>query len=70
MSQRELIAQAFAGDDVVAEFQEEKDTEIEKELPKTETASLLPGWGTWADKQKEPQWMIAAKQKADRLLFS
>ena len=66
MSQRALIAEAFAGDDVVAEFEAAKDEEAGRELPKIEAPSLLPGWGTWAGKQKEPQWMIAEKAKVER----
>ena len=31
-----------------------------------EEVSVLPGWGTWADQQKEPHWMKAANQKAQR----
>ena len=31
-----------------------------------EGVSVLPGWGTWADQQKEPHWMKAANQKAQR----
>ena len=66
MSQRELIAQAFAGDDVVAEFEAEKQDEAEKSLPKIEAPSLLPGWGTWAANQKEPEWIRTAKLKVER----
>ena len=28
--------------------------------------SVLPGWGSWAGQQKEPHWMKAANQKAQR----
>jgi len=27
---------------------------------------VLPGWGTWANQQKEPHWVKAANQKAQR----
>ena len=27
---------------------------------------MLPGWGTWANQQREPQWMKAANQKGER----
>lgn len=66
MSQRELIAEAFAGDDVAAEFEAEKAAEVEAELPGFEAPSLLPGWGTWASQQKEPKWMRDARAKAER----
>lgn len=66
MSQRDLIAQAFAGDDVIADFEAEKQEEAEKEGPKIEAPSLLPGWGTWASNQKEPEWMAKAKLKVQK----
>ena len=31
-----------------------------------EEVSVLPGWGSWAGQQKEPHWMKAANQKAQR----
>ena len=31
-----------------------------------EEVSVLPGWGTWANQQKEPHWVKAANQKAQR----
>lgn len=31
-----------------------------------EEVSVLPGWGSWANQQKEPHWMKAANQKAQR----
>lgn len=65
-SQRDLIAQAFAGDDVAAEFEAGKEAEIAADLPKVETPSQLPGWGTWASQQREPAWMIAARAKAEQ----
>ncbi len=64
--QRELIARAFAGDNVAAEFEAEKEAEAEKELPKIEAPSVLPGWGAWASNQKEPKWLAAAKLKVER----
>ncbi|KAG8896638.1 hypothetical protein FRB99_008790 [Tulasnella sp. 403] len=47
LRQRHLVAQAFAGDNVVEEFEEEKRREIEKTAPREEDVSV-PGWGTWA----------------------
>ncbi|OAC99453.1 hypothetical protein MUCCIDRAFT_148871 [Mucor lusitanicus CBS 277.49] len=46
-SQRELVARAFANDDVVAEFEDEKMAEIEEDGDKVEDLTL-PGWGAWA----------------------
>lgn len=51
--QQDVIAEAFAGDDVVAEFDEEKkrvaDDEDDKEVDVT-----LPGWGSWAGSGANP----------------
>ncbi|WWC85210.1 uncharacterized protein L201_000069 [Kwoniella dendrophila CBS 6074] len=47
--QRDLVAQAFAGDDVVEEFTREKEKQIELDAPKIEDTSL-PGWGSWGGK--------------------
>ena len=66
LTQRELIARAFAGDNVAAEFEAEKEAEAEGELPKIEAPSVLPGWGAWASSQKEPKWLAAAKLKVER----
>ncbi|KAI8887091.1 small-subunit processome [Backusella circina FSU 941] len=46
-SQRELVARAFANDDVVAEFEDEKMGEIQEDGDKVEDLTL-PGWGEWA----------------------
>lgn len=45
--QKNLILEAFAGDNVVSEFQEEKRKIVEDEDDKTEDLTL-PGWGGWA----------------------
>ena len=45
--QRMTIAQAFASDDVVEEFQQEKKTTEQRDVPKDIDLSL-PGWGSWA----------------------
>jgi len=46
MGQRHLVAQAFANDHVVMEFEEEKRREVEKNAPQKVDMSL-PGWGSW-----------------------
>lgn len=51
--QQNLIKEAFAGDDVVNEFNEEKARVIEEEDDKEEDLTL-PGWGDWAGSD-EPQ---------------
>ncbi|KAK9494847.1 small-subunit processome [Lipomyces doorenjongii] len=53
--QRELVKRAFAGDDVVREFQEEKQKTVEDEGDK-EVDVTLPGWGSWTGKGvRKPQ---------------
>ncbi|VDC05781.1 unnamed protein product [Peniophora sp. CBMAI 1063] len=44
--QRDLVAMAFAGDNVVQEFEEAKRREVEADAPK-EIDTTLPGWGSW-----------------------
>jgi U3 small nucleolar RNA-associated protein 14 len=66
LSQRELVAMAFAGDDVQAEFAAEKVAEAEAEAPAEEVPSQLPGWGAWAAQQRKPGWLAAAEEKAAR----
>ena len=66
MSQRDLIAAAFAGDDVQADFDAAKAVEAEAEAPSVEEPSQLPGWGAWASQQRQPQWLLTAKAKAQK----
>lgn len=44
---RELVRRAFAGDDVQAEFQDDKDQEVGEDETK-EVDGTLPGWGSWS----------------------
>ena len=46
--QRDLVAEAFAGDNVVQEFAEEKKRIIDEDAPKVEDTSL-PGWVCFFD---------------------
>jgi len=46
--QSELIKRAFAADNVAAEFHNEKEDLIKKDLPPHPLSSQLPGWGEWA----------------------
>jgi len=42
---------------------------VEGELPKTEVAKQMPGWGGWADDQARrpvPKWQKDAEKKAAR----
>ncbi|KAK4049460.1 hypothetical protein OIO90_005411 [Microbotryomycetes sp. JL221] len=47
--QRELVAKAFAGDNVLEDFEEEKRRITERDAPQEEDMTL-PGWGSWAGK--------------------
>ena len=59
--QRDLVARAFAGDNVIADFEAMKQQEIEADAPREEDLTL-PGWGTWGGKgvrkQKNPKKLI------------
>ncbi|KAF8633539.1 hypothetical protein AX15_001343 [Amanita polypyramis BW_CC] len=44
--QRDLVALAFAGDNVVQQFEETKNRDIAADAPK-EVDTTVPGWGTW-----------------------
>ena len=46
LSQKELVSQAFAGDDVVNEFAAERDAAQLGDAPREEDVTL-PGWGSW-----------------------
>lgn len=59
--QRDLVAQAFAGDNVVADFEAMKAVEIAADAPKEEDLTL-PGWGAWGGKGAR-KTSAAAKKK-------
>lgn len=44
--QRDLVALAFAGDNVVQEFEEVKRREVASDAPR-EVDTTIPGWGSW-----------------------
>ncbi|KAF9014157.1 Utp14 protein-domain-containing protein [Cyathus striatus] len=44
--QKDLVARAFAGDNVVQQFEEAKEHEVEADAPK-EIDTTIPGWGSW-----------------------
>ena len=52
--QQDVIAEAFAGDDVVAEFEQEKTRVADDEGDKEEDVTL-PGWGDWAGSGVNPR---------------
>lgn len=45
-TQREIISEAFEDDDIIEEFNKEKQDEIDRDKPKDIDLSL-PGWGSW-----------------------
>lgn len=65
--QRKLMSEAFADDDVVAEFKKAKDKLTEEETPK-DVNLYLPGWNDWAgpgikvNKNKRKKYTIKAKK--------
>ncbi|KAJ7746552.1 Utp14-domain-containing protein [Mycena metata] len=72
--QRDLVALAFAGDNVVRDFEDAKRREIASDAPR-EVDTTLPGWGSWGgpstQKSKpKPQFIkkipgIAPSDRAD-----
>ncbi|CAD6341639.1 unnamed protein product [Miscanthus lutarioriparius] len=67
--QADLIRQAFAGDDVEAEFEKDKMDVLNEENPEPEKPALVPGWGQWTDIQQKkglPSWMIKEHEVAKR----
>ncbi|XP_072977853.1 uncharacterized protein C57A7.06 [Typha angustifolia] len=68
-SQADLIHQAFAGDDVEAEFEKNKMEALNEENPEPEKPVMLPGWGQWTNVQQKkgmPSWMLEEHEKAKR----
>lgn len=49
-TQRDLIAEAFAGDDVAADFAAQKARIEADDAPQEVDNSALPGWGSWGGK--------------------
>lgn len=66
--QRDLVRQAFQmfGEDVQADFAAEKQKDVEKELPKNDGPTQMPGWGMWKDQQRVPAWMLRERAAAEK----
>ncbi|KAJ7135051.1 Utp14-domain-containing protein [Mycena crocata] len=72
--QRDLVALAFAGDNVVRDFEDAKRREIASDAPR-EVDTTLPGWGSWGGpstrkSKPKPQFVkklpgIAPSDRAD-----
>lgn len=66
--QRKLIAEAFAEDDIIADFAKEK-REIEEREGEKDVCKFLPGWGHWSgpgikeNKKLKRRLTIKAKRK-------
>lgn len=60
--QTDLVKRAFAGDDVVAEFEEEK-MQIAQEDGDKEVDVTLPGWGSWGGSDIIPKKKYVKKVK-------
>ncbi|XP_074055606.1 U3 small nucleolar RNA-associated protein 14 homolog A [Macrotis lagotis] len=58
VTQKQIIKEAFAGDDVIADFQKEK-REAEKASKPKDIDLSLPGWGQWGG----PGLVISAKKR-------
>jgi U3 small nucleolar RNA-associated protein 14 len=56
---RDIISEAFAGDDVMADFEKEKVAVAQESVALVEDPSGLPGWGLWANRKREPECVPA-----------
>ncbi|KAF9358269.1 hypothetical protein BGX26_002137 [Mortierella sp. AD094] len=61
LSQRDLVARAFANDNVVSEFEKEKMEVMEAERPK-DVDMTLPGWGSWGGKGAKKKKNVVVKK--------
>ncbi|KAF9355937.1 hypothetical protein BGX34_010178 [Mortierella sp. NVP85] len=61
LSQRELVARAFANDNVVSEFEKEKMEVMEEDKPK-DVDMTLPGWGAWGGKGAKKKKNVVVKK--------
>ncbi|KAG0009830.1 hypothetical protein BGZ80_002014 [Entomortierella chlamydospora] len=61
LSQRDLVARAFANDNVVSEFEKEKMEVMEAERPK-DVDMTLPGWGSWGGKGSKKKKNVVVKK--------
>lgn len=65
LSQRDLIAEAFAGDDVQADFALSKAKTIAEDAPQ-EVDDNLPGWGSWGGKGAKKHTKSGAARRRER----
>lgn len=62
------LAEAFAGDDVVADFEKDKGEAAQESVGAVEDPKALPGWGTWAHTKREPRCASLADTWTQALL--
>eukprot|EP00892_Ulva_mutabilis_P005106 jgi/Ulvmu1/2968/UM015_0008.1 len=65
-ARRDALEAAFAGDDVVAEFERDKGEAAKESTEAIEDPAALPGWGAWARNGCEPEWLKRKKAKAEK----
>ncbi|KAJ9469982.1 U3 small nucleolar RNA-associated protein 14 [Diplonema papillatum] len=65
MDQDYLIARAFAADTLAADFQKEKDADVDKEVAAVDANDVLPGWGEWGG--KDPTLNEKSKKRLAKL---
>jgi U3 small nucleolar RNA-associated protein 14 len=53
---QDALQAAFAGDDVVGEFEREKAEAVQESAAGVEDPTNLPGWGGWASNKREPAY--------------
>ncbi|KAG7550009.1 hypothetical protein ISN45_Aa06g008420 [Arabidopsis thaliana x Arabidopsis arenosa] len=67
--QEELVSRAFAGDDVVGEFDKDKQEVLNQEVPEPEKPVQVPGWGHWTNTQNKrdlPSRMVREHEDAKK----
>jgi U3 small nucleolar RNA-associated protein 14 len=65
MSQMQVMEMAFADDDIIQEFEEEKHSMAESDQP-TEKDLTLPGWGSWAGNGIKPKKNLVVERVVNR----
>jgi Utp14 protein len=53
----DIVSAAFAGDDVAAELERENAAVAEESMAGIQEPEGLPGWGLWANRKREPQYV-------------
>ena len=65
--ERKVLCQERERNGSMEELQQVEDyMAMYPEAPAVEEPSQLPGWGNWADRQREPAWLLSAKAQAQK----